>query len=220
MSGWQLAPAQGHVRSVGTRWAGRGASGSPGSESWGAGSPSSLSPWSVPPCPSVLSLCPWGCGRPGPGSAQLHAFPGKGSSRSLQRPGPIPWSGRPGQGPWWTRPPTRHQQGRTSCCSSPPASRILHPPGTRTSAKEVDADQMQPTSTPSPGTISIVGGSRSPRKMKMTPIPTRTCSSVSQRKPNQGTRGLRIIRTRHTSSSGGSPGESWRRSRGKHLPPR
>ncbi|XP_022443805.1 linker for activation of T-cells family member 2 isoform X4 [Delphinapterus leucas] len=31
-------------------------------------------------------------------------------SRTLQWPGPIPWSGRPGQGPWWTRPPTRHQQ--------------------------------------------------------------------------------------------------------------
>ncbi|XP_032459869.1 linker for activation of T-cells family member 2 isoform X2 [Phocoena sinus] len=130
-------------------------------------------------------------------------------SRTLQWPGPTPWSGRPGQGPWWTRPPTRHQQGRTSCCSSPPASRILHPPGTRTSAKEVDADQMHPTYTPSPRTISIVGSSRSPRKMKMIPIPMRTCSSVGQRKPNQGTRSLRVIRTQHPSGSGGSPGESW-----------
>ncbi|XP_073648115.1 linker for activation of T-cells family member 2 isoform X4 [Tursiops truncatus] len=98
---------------------------------------------------------------------------------------------------------------RTSCCSSPPASRSLHPPGTRTSAKEVDAHQMHPTYTPSPWTILIVGGSRSPRKMKMTPIPMRTCSSVSQRKPNQGTRSLRVIRTQHPSGSGGSPGESW-----------
>ncbi|XP_049555819.1 linker for activation of T-cells family member 2 isoform X3 [Orcinus orca] len=63
--------------------------------------------------------------------------------------------------------------------------------------------------TPSPRTISIVGGSRSPRKMKMTPIPMRTCSSVSQRKPNQGTRSLTVIRTQHPSGSGGSPGESW-----------
>ncbi|XP_029076055.1 linker for activation of T-cells family member 2 isoform X2 [Monodon monoceros] len=82
-------------------------------------------------------------------------------------------------------------------------------PDSRLLLQEVDADQMHPTYTPSSRTISIVGSSRSPRKMKMTPIPMRTCSSVSQRKPNQGTRSLRVIRTQHPSGSGRSPGESW-----------
>lgn len=46
----------------------------------------------VPLCPSVLSLCPWGCGRPGPSSKPSHVFPGKRINRALQWPRPIPVS--------------------------------------------------------------------------------------------------------------------------------
>ncbi|XP_024907328.1 linker for activation of T-cells family member 2 isoform X2 [Pteropus alecto] len=108
---------------------------------------SGVFPLSVP-CP-YLSISPispsLSCARPGPRSAQCYVFTGKRMSRTLWWPGPIPWLGRPGQVPWWTQSMIRHQQGRTSSCVSPPVFRILHPPGTRTSAKEADMDQRQPT---------------------------------------------------------------------------
>lgn len=50
------------------------------------------SPFLAPVCPSLLSLCPLGCGRPCAGSAQLRVFPGKRMHRTLRWPGPIPVS--------------------------------------------------------------------------------------------------------------------------------
>ncbi|XP_059010949.1 linker for activation of T-cells family member 2 isoform X2 [Mustela lutreola] len=154
-------------------------------------------------------LCPKGRGEP----QRSWEEGGRRVNRTLRWPGPIPWSGKPGLGPWWTWTPTWPQQGRTSCCASPPASR--GPDG------DPDPAPKQPTQTPFPWTITTGGSSGSPRKMRTTrmPIPTRTCSSARGRSPTQVTRDRRITRTPHPSGSGGSPGGPWSEPRGKSLRP-
>lgn len=96
----QLAPARGRARRVGgageqsRKW---GHQGVLDLRPRGIAAPSHSRPGLslpslVPVCPSLLFLCPLGCGRLGPGSAQLHVFPGKRINRTLQWPRPIPVS--------------------------------------------------------------------------------------------------------------------------------
>nr|XP_023420915.1 linker for activation of T-cells family member 2 isoform X1 [Cavia porcellus] len=154
--------------------------------------------------------------------------------------GPIPWSGRRGQDPEWTWPLTRPQQGRTNCCGSPPCRTVsvgdLVGKGqavgwpvrsaegtTQAFLPEPEFARYQNFSkeTPLSWSITTGGAPGSPPKMRTTPTPMRTCSSVGHGAGTQSQveRTPRTIRTQYPSTNGTSPCRLRSKSPEQHICP-